>query len=81
MEDHVYSLFEEIEESNTVEEDIASSLMVNNSDDLLIDLVKSYPHLYNKKSPCYKDSAMKENSWKEISNVLHMSGKNMYQCI
>lgn len=72
MEDHVYSNSVNLEEF-MADEDCSSSLELNSSsEELLIDLVKSYPHLYDKSNPCYKDSGMKENSWKEISNVLNM---------
>lgn len=39
-------------------------------DSLLIDLIRGYPHLYDKSSPNYKDSLMKENSWKEIAEIM-----------
>lgn len=34
----------------------------NAGDSLLIDLVRGYPHLYDKSSPNFKHSLMKENS-------------------
>jgi len=45
------------------------------SDELLIDAIKNYPHLYNPALKEFKDSQMKENSWIEISNVMDMSSK------
>jgi hypothetical protein len=46
--------------------DITSS----SGDSLLIDLVRGYPHLYDKSSSNYKDSIMKENSWNEIGQIM-----------
>ncbi|XP_071652484.1 uncharacterized protein [Temnothorax longispinosus] len=43
------------------------------TDELLIDAVRSYPHLYNSSLKEYKDTNMKENSWIEISKILDMS--------
>jgi len=40
------------------------------SDELLIDAIRNYPHLYNPALKEFKDSQMKENSWIEISNVM-----------
>jgi len=40
--------------------------ILNSGDSLLIDLVRSYPHLYDKSLSNFKDSIMKENSWNEI---------------
>ncbi|XP_071555011.1 uncharacterized protein [Temnothorax nylanderi] len=42
-------------------------------DSLLVDLVKSYPHIYDKRSKDFKDIFKKNNSWKEIGEVLQMS--------
>jgi len=39
-------------------------------DELLIDLVRSRPFLYDKKLKEYRDSDMKENAWAEISSIL-----------
>jgi len=44
-------------------------------DDLLINIVKSYPHLYNTSCKDYRDVIKKENSWVEISKILNTSGK------
>ncbi|XP_024889399.1 uncharacterized protein LOC112465863 [Temnothorax curvispinosus] len=43
------------------------------SDELLIDAVRGYPHLYDASLKEYKDTKMKENSWHEISSVMNMS--------
>ncbi|KAG5329017.1 ADF1 factor, partial [Acromyrmex heyeri] len=42
-------------------------------DDLLINVVKSYPHLYDTSCKDYRDVIKKENSWVEISKVLNTS--------
>lgn len=46
-------------------------------DELLIDLVRSRPFLYDKKLIEYRDNNMKENAWAEISSILENSG-NLY---
>lgn len=43
-------------------------------DELLKDLVRSRPFLYNKSLQEYRDPSMKENAWTEISSVMNMSG-------
>lgn len=45
-------------------------LISSSGDSLLIDLVRGYPHLYDKSSPNFKDSIMKENSWNEIGKII-----------
>lgn len=47
-----------------------------NSDELLIDAVRGYPHLYNPFLREYKDIKMKDNSWHEIALLLNMSVDN-----
>ncbi|XP_011689336.1 PREDICTED: transcription factor Adf-1-like [Wasmannia auropunctata] len=42
------------------------------SDELLIDAVRAYPHLYNHQDRNFKDQMMKENSWKEISLAVNI---------
>ncbi|XP_018575297.1 transcription factor Adf-1-like [Anoplophora glabripennis] len=42
-------------------------------DELLIDLIKSYPALYNKENSDYKDAIVKENSWKEIAFAMNLT--------
>lgn len=45
------------------------------SDELLIDAVREYPHLYNSSLKEYKDAQMKENSWTEIGLLMNVSSK------
>ncbi|XP_046593570.1 transcription factor Adf-1 [Neodiprion lecontei] len=40
-------------------------------DEILIDAVKSYPHLYDTSCKDYRDAIKKENSWVEIAGVLN----------
>jgi len=56
--------------------DDVDEIQCNNktSDELLIDAVRGYPHLYDPSLKEYKDITMKENSWKEIALVMNMSG-------
>jgi len=61
----------EIVLTNNEETDMISNV----GDALLINLVQSYPHLYNKSSSNYKDSLMKENTWKEIAEIMHWTRK------
>ncbi|KAL1493580.1 hypothetical protein ABEB36_009281 [Hypothenemus hampei] len=44
------------------------------NDGKLIDLVHSYPHLYDRKISDFKDVKKKENSWKEIASLTNYSG-------
>ncbi|XP_024894182.1 uncharacterized protein LOC112468977 [Temnothorax curvispinosus] len=44
-----------------------------NFDDLLISIVKEYPHLYDSSCKDYRDVIKKENSWLEISKILATS--------
>jgi len=48
------------------------------NDVLLIDLIKGYPHLYDKSLKDYKDQLMKEKSWLEISEIMQLSGKYFF---
>ncbi|XP_043678630.1 uncharacterized protein LOC122634104 [Vespula pensylvanica] len=45
---------------------------VKESDELLIDAVRAYPHLYNHKDPNFKNHLMKKNSWKEIALTVNI---------
>lgn len=44
-------------------------------DEQLIDLVKTYPCLYDTKSADFKVNLKKENAWKAISNALAKPGE------
>lgn len=79
QQDHVYSPTNTLllDDNETLlrdneEADITSN---NQTGDALIDLVKSYPHIYSKSSSNYKDLLMKENSWKEIAEVMNWTRK------
>jgi len=43
-------------------------------DELLLDAIRGYPHLYDSTLKDYKNIFMKENSWNEIAFLMHMSG-------
>jgi len=47
-------------------------------DELLIDLVKSYPHLWNKEDKDYKNLTICDTSWEEIANIMHLPGKYFF---
>lgn len=44
-------------------------------DDILINIVKGYPHLYDCSCKDYSDVIKKENSWVEISKIMNTSRK------
>ncbi|XP_025159502.1 transcription factor Adf-1-like [Harpegnathos saltator] len=47
--------------------------MIKSTDELLIDCVRGYHHLYNHQEKNFKDYLMKEDSWKEIASVMKIS--------
>ncbi|XP_011687244.1 PREDICTED: uncharacterized protein LOC105449638 isoform X2 [Wasmannia auropunctata] len=56
----------------------------NTYDELLIDSVKNFPNLYDHSLKEFKDLKMRENSWLEIANILHISVKtckNRWICL
>ncbi|CAL1687609.1 unnamed protein product [Lasius platythorax] len=76
QQDHVYSPTNTLllDDNETLLRDNEEADITSNNqtgDALLIDLVKSYPHIYSKSSSNYKDLLMKENSWKEIAEVMN----------
>jgi len=44
-------------------------------DELLIDMVRIRPYLYDKNISNYKDTIMKENAWTEIATTLNITRK------
>lgn len=42
-------------------------------DELLIDLVRSHPYLYDKSTKDYKDIKLKDNAWKEMAEILNIT--------
>jgi len=48
-----------------------------NDDELLIDLVRSFPYLWNKQDRDFRDSSKKNTSWEEITAVLNLSSNNL----
>lgn len=72
-----------LEEEEEEEQIYASGECYNNivndnhkyGDELLIDLVRSRPYLYDKTHREYKDMKMKENAWGEMADVMNMTGK------
>ena len=48
---------------------------------LSIELVHSYPHLYDKKRSDFNDGAKKGNSWREIGDLLKYPDEfSVYVC-
>ncbi|XP_077280686.1 uncharacterized protein LOC143907677 [Temnothorax americanus] len=50
----------------------SDEVFIKDIDELLIDAVRAYPHLYNHQDRNFKDHVMKENSWKEISLAVNL---------
>uniref|UniRef100_A0A6P7H8K1 Uncharacterized protein LOC114347537 n=1 Tax=Diabrotica virgifera virgifera TaxID=50390 RepID=A0A6P7H8K1_DIAVI len=44
--------------------------------EMLISLIRGYPHLYDKANRNFKDQHMKENSWKKIAEEVEMIAKD-----
>lgn len=75
----VYS-FQESEGQRVMDNEMMNNEVMDNgtdklSNELLIDCVRGYLHLYNHQDKNFKNNLMKENSWKEIASVMKMSGK------
>lgn len=49
--------------------------MEENQSKLLINLVRSFPELYDDKNEQYKYNAVRENAWKTIAARLHSTRK------
>lgn len=64
----------EEEEGDGLNEDSFSNYM-KYGDELLIDMIRARPYLYDKAMENYKDTQMKENAWLEIANTLNMTRK------
>lgn len=67
MNDHnkYFNLF--VDHSNVDnQDDVQENENVKEIDELLIQTIRGYPHLYDHKSKDFKDNLMKDNSWKEI---------------
>lgn len=62
------------ENTNQIDYDQIDTRAERDCNELLIELVKNYPHLYDKKNCDFKDAVMKNNSWDEIGKVLNMAG-------
>ena len=67
----------EIELDNDLEVDQVEDIVFEEKqgDELLIDLIRSYPFLYDKTNSQYKDKNMKEASWSEIGRILNVAGQ------
>ena len=71
---HFYLMFLGDSEGNVVTGDQEMDVPVTDQDELLIDLVKTYPFLYSKVSKEHKDKNIKMNAWGEIAGVLQITG-------
>lgn len=60
---------------DTFAEDVSFNTHIKHGDELLIDMVRSRPYLYDKTVHNYKDTQIKENAWTEIATVLNITGK------
>lgn len=52
-----------------------SSKFSSEEDEILIDIVREHPALYQVKSRSIKDNVVKNNIWKKISETLGKNGK------
>jgi len=75
MEDHINYFKSRSQRENMLTQSNDVVLMTSKEKDcLLIDLVKSYPHLYDKECKDFKDVSKRNNSWKEIAQILNATG-------
>lgn len=74
--EHNYNsnMHNDMQKDEILEYELSDPKEVNN-DELLIDAVRGYPHLYDTSLKDYKDANMKDNSWGEIAKIMNMSGK------
>jgi len=70
--DHNYS--NETEDEHYFPVEVELEEIEKDGDSLLIDLVKRYPHLYNRTCKDYKDVLVKEHTWQEIAVMMSMPG-------
>uniref|UniRef100_A0A1Y1L6N2 MADF domain-containing protein n=1 Tax=Photinus pyralis TaxID=7054 RepID=A0A1Y1L6N2_PHOPY len=66
--EHYYSC--DIMEENLNTQDLEVPTDGKERDELLIELIRTHPCVYNKALKEYKDSLMKENAWREIATIL-----------
>ena len=50
------------------------------NDELLIEMVRRYPCLYDKTAKDYKNARMREEAWRGIADVLNMTGRTKDNC-
>lgn len=59
------------QETEDFSDDVESIVCTEkSSDDFLIELYKERPFLYDKRNQNFKDAAMKQNAWEEISKIM-----------
>lgn len=51
------------------------------TDGQLIELIQSFPHLYDMKNKNFKNLIMQANSWQVIANTLKLSGKYCFNIV
>lgn len=73
MEDHENYFSKRSEDED--ESNIFNNRTSREKDSLLVDLVKGYPHLYDKQSRDFKDIKKRNNSWEEIGEILNATGR------
>lgn len=63
------------DDENSVEyEEVFLMPIEEDADELLIECVKEYPFLFDKKHSAFKDNRMKEVAWAEIADGLKRTG-------
>ncbi|KYN01445.1 hypothetical protein ALC62_06072 [Cyphomyrmex costatus] len=50
-----------------------------NTDTMLIDLVKNFPYLYDKSQTDFKNTHKKDCAWMKISSILKLTGNLLYK--
>ncbi|KAH6923087.1 hypothetical protein HPB50_021417 [Hyalomma asiaticum] len=49
--------------------------------EMLIEMVRNYPVLYDKRHPKHKDSLLKDDLWRKIGSELELTGKYEFCCL
>ncbi|KYN18245.1 hypothetical protein ALC57_09447 [Trachymyrmex cornetzi] len=59
-------------------QDLTYEYCEEDTDTMLIDLVKNFPYLYNKSQTDFKNTRKKDFAWLEISSILKLTGNFLY---
>lgn len=70
--------YENINDWNNGCELLHDNLEEKSGDELLIELYRERPFLYDKSNASFKDSLMKQNAWIEISKIMLQTNSNKF---